>query len=581
MDAAKGRKGLEVLLGSGRASSRECPDCSEPVGIGCNRGDELSLELPVDALADEAALAGVAGAFGAAIVTGFSTAEHRLLEASTRPPEALLDSVAACIRSGKDPLGEAFCRIRSAAVRRETGAIYTPQPIIDGMLSWALARGTPGRIVDAGSGSGRFLMASGRKFPRAHLLAIECDPLAALVSRANLAVSGMADRSEVRVENFLNSQLTEFSGRTLFVGNPPYVRHHRIPAEWKNWLKTEAKALGVRATALAGLHAYFVLAIAKAGRPGDFGALITSAEWLDVNYGKLVRDLFLDRLGGRGVFLVEPDAEPFPGTATTAAIATFEFGSLATTASFSRGCRFTAADLTSGRTVVREQLASQSRWSDFTRTLPKAPQGFVELGELCRVHRGQVTGANRIWIAGDHSEGLPLEVLFRSVTKASELLECGKSLADAAVLRNVIDLPADLSVLGKLRRAAVERFLILAERMGARDSYVAKHRVPWWSVRLREPAPVLATYMARRPPAFVMNEVSARHLNIAHGLYPRQTLSESQLASLVKWLRQATFLPGGRVYSGGLVKYEPGEMERIMVPPLSSLSNYVKPSAMG
>jgi adenine-specific DNA-methyltransferase len=40
-------------------------------------------------------------------------------------------------------------------------------------------------------------------------------------------------------------------------------------------------------------------------------------------------------------------------------------------------------------------------------------------------------------------------------------------------------------------------------------------------VRLRPPAPILATYMARRPPAFVHNLAGARHVNIDHGLYPR------------------------------------------------------------
>ena len=31
----------------------------------------------------------------------------------------------------------------------------------------------------------------------------------------------------------------------------------------------------------------------------------------------------------------------------------------------------------------------------------------MELGELFRVHRGQVTGANAVWIAGPQSRELP------------------------------------------------------------------------------------------------------------------------------------------------------------------------------
>ena len=561
-----------MTVRSARPTSGSAPVRPATKGLSPTRTYRQPPRAVLDALTDETDLAAIAASLGAASVPGFCDDEAALLQVDFEPRRDLVRAVSDRIQSGGDPLGEAFCGLRSATERRKVGAVYTPPSIIDGMLSWAETQGAPDRIVDAGAGSGRFLVESGRRFPNARLIAVERDPLAALTARANLAVSGMADRSEVRVENFLESHLGGFVGRTLFIGNPPYVRHHQIPAKWKTWLKAESSVLGVRASALAGLHAYFFLAIAQRGRPGDYGALITSAEWLDVNYGKLVRDLFLHRLGGLGVYVIEPEAEPFPGTATTGAITTFSFGSPPRSARFSRAEGIPAGDdLATGRKVARERLISESRWSDFTRTLPTVPEGFVELGELCRVHRGQVTGANRVWIAGDHSNGLPDEVLFPTVTKARELLDCGPTLTDPWRLRQVIDLPADLSVLDEASRKEVERFLSQAERMGAKGSYVARHRIAWWSVRLREPAPILATYMARRLPAFVLNKARARHLNIAHGLYPREPLAESVLSNLVAWLRGGTSVQGGRVYAGGLTKFEPREMERIRVPKPSSL----------
>ena len=76
-----------------------------------------------------------------------------------------------------------------------------------------------------------------------------------------------------------------------------------------------------------------------------------------------------------------------------------------------------------GRKVHRDRLATETRWSHLTRAAERPPEGYVELGELCRVHRGAVTGANDIWIAGDHSVGLPDSVLFPTVTRAREVLE--------------------------------------------------------------------------------------------------------------------------------------------------------------
>jgi adenine-specific DNA-methyltransferase len=199
----------------------------------------------------------------------------------------------------------------------------------------------------------------------------------------------------------------------------------------------------------------------------------------------------------------------------------------------------------------------------------------VELGELCRVHRGQVTGANRIWIAGQHSVGLPPSVLYPAVTKARELFEAGTVLTDASALRHVIDLPVELSALDEQDRKAVERFLRRAKESGANKSYIAENRKAWWSVGLKEPAPILATYMARRPPAFVRNIAQARHINIAHGLYPRDTLPEKALLSLARYLSNSTNMADGRTYAGGLTKFEPREMERIPVPAPELLNSNV------
>ena len=530
-------------------------------------GDGQNGGMPEGPFGDERTLAAIAHALGASEVGGLSRAEAALLSDLPGIPQQLVNETKEQIREGDDPLGEAFCDHRKAEDRRKDGAVYTPPDIVNAMVSWASTVGEPGRVIDPGTGSARFLLATGRRFPKARLLGVEKDPLAALIARGNLAAAGMAKRSEIRVEDFRTSLLDGYDGKTLFLGNPPYIRHHLIESKWKAWLKKESDKLGLKASRLAGLHVYFILAVASRAKDGDYGALITAAEWLDVNYGQLVRDLFLNRLGGQSVFIIEPKAEPFPGTATTGAITTFTVNGKPTSARFARITELSdLGDLSGGRRVRGERLAAESRWSHFTRTPREVPEGYAELGELCRVHRGQVTGANRIWIAGEHSEGLPGEVLFPSVTKALELFDAGWVLATSEGLRRVIDIPRNLDVFRGAKREAVNAFLTRAEKMGARNSYIAQHRKAWWSVGLRNPAPILATYMARRPPAFVLNRAGARHLNIAHGIYPREPLAENVVTGLVRYLRGATTVRGGREYAGGLTKFEPREMERIPVP---------------
>jgi adenine-specific DNA-methyltransferase len=534
---------------------------------------KLPLELTdVQASWSENRLLSVALQLGAADVAGWSKPEQELAKQATAIDRKLVAAIRAQIRAGEDPLGDVFGELRSPEERRDLGATYTPSSIVDAMLAWAGERPTPDRVVDPGVGSARFLLKAAATFFKAQLVGIEVDPLAAIVARANLMASGCGHRSQVILRDYREG-LPSITGRTLFIGNPPYVRHHQIDTKWKKWLTDQAEGLGFEVSQLAGLHVYFFLATVLNAKPGDYGALITAAEWLDVNYGKIVRELFLSKLGGQAVVVIEPTAAPFPDAATTAAITCFDIATEPRTVRLRRVKRLCdLEDLSGGRVVRRERLEVETRWSRLTHGVRDCPEGFVELGELCRVHRGQVTGANKIWISGDHTDGLPDRVLFPTVTKARELITAGKVLQDASLLRSVVDLPEDLDEFGGDERKAIERFLRVAKADGAHAGYVASHRKAWWSVGLRQPAPVLATYMARRAPVFTRNLASARHINVAHGLYPREPLNDQMLRSLVDYLTTGISVIDGRTYAGGLTKFEPGEMERLFVPGLEMLA---------
>ncbi len=150
--------------------------------------------------------------------------------------------------------------------------------------------------------------------------------------------------------------------------------------------------------------------------------------------------------------------------------------------------------------------------------------------------------------------------------KARELFTAKDLLTDPYHFKHVIDLPADLDGFEGEDRRRIDKFIKLAKGLGADKGFIASHRKAWWSVGLRESAPILATYMARRPPVFVRNLADVRHINVAHGLYPREPLSEQILRVLARFLSQRTTIGEGRMYAGGLTKFEPREMERLLVP---------------
>jgi adenine-specific DNA-methyltransferase len=239
---------------------------------------------PLRPLSSPELLIGAAIGLGAENVGPISRAERDVVASSRRqtPSTRVLNGLREQITAGLDPLGGAFCELRSPEARRPMGATYTPSEIVESMADWAVCAGKPARAIDPGSGSARFALALGRRLPSVQLFAVEIDPLAALIARANLNTAGLASRSFVLLEDYRSLRIPEVDGQTVYLGNPPYVRHHQISPEWKSWLVETARARRLSASQLAGLHVYFFLATAQWAKVGDRGALITSSEWLDV-----------------------------------------------------------------------------------------------------------------------------------------------------------------------------------------------------------------------------------------------------------------------------------------------------------
>src|SRR5262249_23057786 len=181
----------------------------------------------------------------------------------------------------------------------------------------------------------------------------------------------------------------------------------------------------------------------------------------------------------------EPAAQVFPDAPVTWAIACFRPGGRPG----SMRLRLAATpdglgELDGGRPVARARLSAAGRWGPLVRGAAPAgarpagarPAGHVELGEICRVHRGQVTRASSVWVRDCGQAGARPRFRFPAVTRARELFGAAGVLPEAAALRVVIDLPAELDELPGPERALVRAFIARAARAGAADSYIARHR---------------------------------------------------------------------------------------------------------
>jgi len=483
---------------------------------------------------------------------------------------SLLRAIRMAIRDGDDPLGDSYCYLMSAAERRGQGQTFTPAAVVEGMVNWSRRqRRRVTRIVDPGAGTGRYTIAALKSFPTARAVAVEKDPMVALMLKANLVVTGLYRRVRVVIGDYRHLELAPVGGCTLFIGNPPYVRHHDIEPEWKDWYASTLKGIGHRGSKLAGLHLHFFLKTLQLSSKGDIGCFITAAEWLDVGYGSALRELLTNGLGGKDVFVIDPTVKVFGDAMVSASITTFSPGITRGGLRFAQiATERQIRTLARGTPIQMSVARDEPKWSFLVRGgRPARPEGFIELGDVFRVSRGQVTGLNKVWVQHNDTPPLPDRFLLPAITDATDIIEARNRIIDRPEgLRRVISLPDDLSGLRGAERQAVENFLEWARELGAHQTYIAEHRKPWWRVSYSDAPPAVMTYMGRRPPVFALNRAHAHLTNVAHGLYPRGPLPDRAISQLVGWLNGNVAIEDGRVYAGGLTKFEPSEAMRILIP---------------
>jgi hypothetical protein len=374
--------------------------------------------------------------------------------------------------------------------------------------------------------------------------------------------------------------LTWNPGRTFeaVIGNPPYVRFQDLGEVGRARAKAAGAVAGVELSALASLWAAFVV---KAGESlGDEGrmALVLPGELLSAGYAGAVREYVLGRFSEVNLVLIGSQVFGGAGVESVLLMASGRGGSTSIRVSRVEGAyELASLDVARGERIL---VSGRERWSEalvegagVVESVGRA-LGAVQLGTWGSVRLGTVTGANSFFVLtegrtrqlGLYREGGVLDFIIsaRALRGQGSVLTTARL---AAASREGV--AATLFYPGARLSAAAKSYIEWGESEGVNEGYKCRIRDPWWIVPLVEPAPVLVTYMNAAGVRLVANSSKQPHLNSLHGLYllrGRAKLARalSVAASSSLSLASAEFV--GRSYGGGVLKVEPGEAAKILVP---------------
>ena len=198
----------------------------------------------------------------------------------------------------------------------------------------------------------------------------------------------------------------------------------------------------------------------------------------------------------------------------------------------------------------------------------------VPLGTIARVSIGYVTGANDFFHLRPSQAkrlGIPKRYLIPSVRNSRCLID-KELIASTVETWLEQDQPVLLVRLSKEEALdpTVQKYLDSHAGLEARTSFKCRNRQPWYVVpNVRVPDAFLS-YMSGEGPQLVTNQVGCPCTNSVHAV----SLKDGwQLSALEKmWDHPLTRLScevEGHPLGGGMLKLEPGECARILLPHLS------------
>jgi hypothetical protein len=379
----------------------------------------------------------------------------------------------------------------------------------------------------------------------------------------------------------------------LILANPPYVRHHHLTYEEKERLKSLVyRMTGFEINGLAGLYVYFLFLATAWMKESGYAAWLIPSEFMDVNYGSVLKRFLTDRVTLIRAHRFDPDDVQFGDALVSSVVLIFRKTPPSSThaAEFTFGGSFRAPH--ASNSIPLEQLRESRKWTcypnhaknDRCTSIGEGPR----LGDFFRIQRGIATGSNKVFVlsrAEAERRGFPVRYLRPILPSPRQLKqtvveadENGYPLLERQLCLIDCDLPEYIL---KDHHPTLWEYLQAAESLGVKNGYLVGKRTPWYRQEQREPAPFLCTYMGRgsdnKPPfRFIWNRSQAIGTNLYLMLYPQNELAlmlrqhADRFAEVFALLGKVTGqeLRGeGRVYGGGLNKIEPNELARISAAP--------------
>lgn len=455
--------------------------------------------------------------------------------------------------------------------QKRLGIFYTPEWLAGFLVGWAFSDG-PGKILDPSFGGCAVLKAAlnrlefqcGRK---SGSLVYGFDVDRNAIPYADELVQLGVPPQNLRFQDFFKSEIRGYF--KAVVGNPPYIRHHRMPDRVINRAQQQMQRAGVTIPKTASAWAYFVVHSTAHLSEGGCLALLLPGAILHADYARPLKRFLSAEFASVTLLHVHERLFQDAREETVVLLARGRGGKCTMPRYVSVG---TIQDLCDFLGDTSDAYAASESVSWKLQSMPPEASRIWEeivsselystVGDVARVKIGVVTGANDFFVRSACDETLRY-----GFTSSVPIITSGSWLrfpiwkkSDQRNKERQQECRSRLLLIesGVPRRSRIFKKIRAAQRLGVHERYHCKRREFWYALNDFKTPHVLLPYMGARPLPMARNAANATSTNAVHRIWLNDERAlDSIIVSSWSSLYELAAEIHGRSYGGGILKIEP------------------------
>jgi len=469
--------------------------------------------------------------------------------------------------------------------RKKFAQFFTPQPIADLMSDWLLGNENSKTILEPAFGLGIFSRTLLNKKPNLTIKGFDIDET--IFKEAKTHFDSFSNVS-LNLEDYMyNDWKNKYDG---IICNPPYLKFHDY--DNKQILQEVENKLKFKFNGFTNLYTLFLLKSLFQLNQDGRAAYIIPSEFLNSDYGKLIKEYLLKTKTLRHLFVIDFKENVFDDAMTTASILL-----LANDENNSK-INISTIDSKSDLQLIKSYIDSYPKGKGEFSFSPKDLdpnikwrkyyqiqnsinyQNLVPFSTYAKVVRGIATGSNEYFTfkpSKAKQYSIPQANLLPCICKAKDVKT---NFFTSENFKNLIK-KDELTYLfngQKAKSEEVDNYIQKGEQEEINEKFLTKSRKPWYAIEKRPPAPIWVSVFNRNGIKFIRNEANISNLTTFHCVYPTNSDFFSKVsidllfAYLLTDVAKDIFSDNRREYGNGLKKFEPNDLNKSKILDLSILS---------